>query len=297
MVDFASLAIPVIPFSPVRRPGTGIVVASLSEVREKACLDLATAPHRLAFHLVMLVREGTGDLAIDSTCYPCRAGSLVWIRPNQVIQFALAADMEARVVMFTETFPLHLRAHMGMLDDVLRPSCWQLRDDEPTTFERVLDLLYEESERPDQGLGEDILKHLLAVVLLRIDQVCRTHHRSQARNGSPSGENGELFVRFRDELEKSYRTSRLVEDYAAALNCTPRTLSRACRIVAGVSTKEVIDARVTLEAKRLLVHTDLAVGAIARQLGFTEVTNFGKFFVRRVNMTPGTFRRGADPQN
>ncbi|MFI1360181.1 AraC family transcriptional regulator [Streptomyces sp. NPDC020898] len=273
-----------------------MAMTSLGELREKARLDFATASHRLAYHQIMLVTEGTGNFTVDSTPYPCRTGSLLWIRPNQVIQFTPTPDMEARLLMFTETFPLRMRAHMGMLDDILRPSHWQLSEDELAAFQRVLALMLEEFERPDQGLGEDLLKHLLAVALLHIDQMCRGHHTNQGPCDSPSGEHGELFVRFRRELEDSYRTTRLVEDYAAALNCTPRTLSRACRIVAGNSTKDLIDARVALEAKRLLVHTDLPVGAIARQLGFTEVTNFGKFFVRRVNMTPGTFRRGVDPE-
>ncbi|MGY1495425.1 helix-turn-helix domain-containing protein [Streptomyces sp. QTS52] len=272
-------------------------MTSLSEVRAKDSIDFATAPHRLAYHQIMLVGSGTGDFTIDSTRYPCRTGSLLWIRPNQVIQFASAPNLEAHLVLFTETFPLRLRAQMGMLDDVLRPCHWQLRDDELATFKRLLTLMREEFERPDQGLGEDILKHLLAVALMHIDQMCRNQRNDHREADTPSGENAELFLRFRRELEASYGTTRLVEDYAAALNCTPRTLSRACRIVAGTSTKDLIDARVALEAKRLLVHTDLPVGTIARQLGFTEVTNFGKFFARRVNMTPGTFRRGGESRN
>ncbi|WP_232838267.1 helix-turn-helix transcriptional regulator [Streptomyces geranii] len=278
-----------------------MAMTTLSEVRDKireaGLVDFTATPHRLDFHQIVLVEEGTGAFTIDSTPYPSRVGSLLWIRPNQVIQFELPSDMEACLVMFTETFPLRLRAHMGMLDDVLRPSHWQLTDDELGTFRRVLALLREEFERPDEGLGEDLLKHLLAVALLHIDQMCRSHRADQQHSGSPAGENGELFLRFRRELEDSYRKTRLVEDYAAALNCTPRTLSRACRSVAGTTTKDLIDARVALEAKRLLVHTDLPVGSIARQLGFTEVTNFGKFFIRRVNMTPGAFRRGAGPRD
>ncbi len=295
MVDFASLPIPVVPYTPIRRPGVGVTVTSLSEVRAKVCGDFAS-PHRFAYHQILLVRSGSGDFTIDSTHYSCRVGSLLWIRPNQVIQFASATNMDAQLVMFTETFPLRLRAQMGMLDDILRPCHWQLRDDELAGFQRVLALLQEEYERPDQGLGEDILKHLLAVALMHIDQMCHSHRNDHRKSDPPSGENGELFLRFRQELEASYRTTRLVEDYAAALNCTPRTLSRACRNIAGTSAKDLIDARVALEAKRLLVHTDLPVGSIARQLGFTEVTNFGKFFVRRVNLTPGTFRRGTYPQ-
>ena len=97
------------------------------------------------------------------------------------------------------------------------------------------------------------------------------------------------------DIDAPYRTgapsSRTSKIHQPSLRCSTRALSRACRAVTGTSTKDVIDARVALEARRLLVHTDLPINAIARQLGFSEVTNFGKFFVRRVNMTPGAFRR------
>lgn len=291
MVDFSSLPIPVVPYTPICRPGLGIAMSTLRDVRARAPLSLLTAPHRLEFHQIMLVTKGHGRYSVDSTCIPCSAGTLLWTRPNQVIQ-TFPDDMEAEILMFTESFPLPMHAGLGLLDDVLRPWQWQLTDAELPLFQQVLTHLQEEFERPDRGMGEQVLKHLLAVVLLRVDEVCRVRH-DDAHDGAPSGEAGELFVRFRQELEVAYRSTRLVEDYATRLNCSTRALSRACRAIAGTSAKDVIDARVALEARRLLVHTDLPIAAIARHLGFSEVTNFGKFFGRRVNMAPGAFRRDA----
>ena len=288
MVDFASLAIPVVPFTPICRPGLGLALTSLGALRAFGSRELFASPHRLDFHKILLVTEGTGSYSIDSDRFTVGPGTLLWTRPNQVIHYSPEPDMDATIIMFTESFPSQMSARMGMLDDVLRPSHWRLRDTELVAFRRVLGVLEEEFERPDQGHGEELLQHLLAVVLLHIDQMCRLRHKDSA---AVSGENGELFLRFRQELDRSYRTTRLVEDYAQALNCSTRALARACRAVSGTTTKDLIDARVALEARRLLVHTDLPVSAIARRLGFSEVTNFGKFFIRRVNITPGAFRR------
>lgn len=294
MVDFASLPIPVVCYRPVCRPDLGITVASLRDLRRQTDLDFLASPHRLDFHQIMLVTAGKGTYSIDSTPLECRPGTLLWSRPNQVIQSRPQPGMDADIIMFTEAFPLQLSAQMGRLDDVLRPSHWQLCAPELSAFHKVLSVLQEEFGRPDQDLGEELLKHLLAVVLLHIDRLCRQHHHGDmASAGALSGEKGELFLRFRRELDRRYRETRLVEDYATALNCSTRALARACQAVGGASTKDVIDARVALEARRLLVHTDLPITAIARLLGFSEVTNFGKFFVRRVNMTPGAFRREA----
>lgn len=294
MVDFASLPIPVVPYRPSCRPGLGITMLTLHDLRAMLSEDFLAAPHRLDFHQIMLVTAGVGSHVIDSTAFECRPGTLLWTRPNQVIQFLPSASMDADIIMFTEEFPLRLGTHLGMLDDVLRPSHWQLQECELPAFQRVLSVLQEEVERPDQVLGEVLLKHLLAVVLLHIHQMCRQRQRIEA---TVSGDHGELFLRFRRELDRSYRSTRLVEDYAATLNCSTRVLARACRAVTGSSTKDLIDARVALEARRLLVHTDLPISAIARQLGFSEVTNFGKFFTRRVCMTPGAFRREARTGN
>ncbi|MDB6106331.1 MAG: helix-turn-helix domain protein [Gammaproteobacteria bacterium] len=61
----------------------------------------------------------------------------------------------------------------------------------------------------------------------------------------------------------------------------------------------MIDRRVVLEAQRLLVHSGATSSAIGEELGFSESTNFVKFFKRQVGMTPEAFRRihrgdGAD---
>ncbi|MGW2725039.1 AraC family transcriptional regulator [Streptomyces sp. NPDC001492] len=284
------------PYRPVCRPGLDIAVASLDELHAMGGADFLASPHRLDFHQIMLVTTGRGTFEIDSTSVECQAGTLLWTRPNQVIQSCPESGMDADIIMFTEAFPLKMSVHMGMLDDVLRPSHWQLCDTELSAFQRVLSVLKEEFERPDQGLGEELLKHLLAVVLLHIDQLCRSRHH-EVEASTLSTEQSELFLRFRRELDRHYPDTRLVEDYATALNCSTRALTRACRTVAGTSAKDVIDARVALEARRLLAHTDLPITAIARRLGFSEVTNFGKFFVRRVRMTPGAFRREAKTGN
>jgi transcriptional regulator GlxA family with amidase domain len=48
---------------------------------------------------------------------------------------------------------------------------------------------------------------------------------------------------------------------------------------------------VVLEARRLLAHTDDSVAAIGESLGFSESTNFGKFFEARTGERPGAFRK------
>ena len=68
------------------------------------------------------------------------------------------------------------------------------------------------------------------------------------------------------------------------------SLNRVTRIAAGLDAKDFIDARVMLELKRLLAHTDEGLKEIAAALGFDEPTNLVKYFRQRLHATPMEFR-------
>ncbi|GAA3572971.1 hypothetical protein GCM10022222_66530 [Amycolatopsis ultiminotia] len=57
-----------------------------------------------------------------------------------------------------------------------------------------------------------------------------------------------------------------------------------------MSAKRFLDERIALEARRRLVTTDSSVATIARELGFTEATNFVKFYRRLTGTTPTATR-------
>lgn len=100
----------------------------------------------------------------------------------------------------------------------------------------------------------------------------------------------EIYALFQKELEATYAKRQSVVDHAKRLGFSESTLSRACVATVGRSAKAEVDGRVVLEAKRLLVHSQCTAVQIAHQLGFSEPTNFLKFFKRGAGCTPMEFR-------
>ncbi|HEU5107753.1 MAG TPA: helix-turn-helix transcriptional regulator, partial [Micromonosporaceae bacterium] len=125
------------------------------------------------------------------------------------------------------------------------------------------------------------------VLMLRIAMLSN-HNGSNAADAE-----GDTYLRLRREVERRYVRTRRVEDYAARLGCSVRTLTRASLAATGRSAKQVIDDRAALEARRLLACTDLPIAEIGQRLGFPEPTNFGRFFHREVGCSPGAFRARA----
>jgi AraC-like DNA-binding protein len=153
--------------------------------------------------------------------------------------------------------------------------------DELTGLTQAMAELRTEYLRAAEPITVELLRQLLGALLLRLARLPATP--------GTTGHN-ETFERFQHELERSFATTRNAADYAARVGYSPRSLNRACQEATGQSAKALIDARVALEAKRLLVHTELPAAAIGIRLGFTEPTNFGKFFTRETGRSPGAFR-------
>ncbi|WP_327699950.1 AraC family transcriptional regulator [Streptomyces sp. NBC_00459] len=242
--------------------------------------------HRVDFHTLTLITEGSGEHAIDFVTHPCRPGTLLWVRPGQVQSFVRPGTANGTHLLFTSAFPPHTSSADRLVNEWSGSACWQLGAS-PTyaVLSTLLGQLRAEYGRPEQTVSTEILQLLLATVLLQIDRL------PHPGNGGDPHAGGEVYARFRAELERSYASTRRAADYAHHLGYTVKTLTRACTAATGQPVKHVIDGRVALEARRLLAHTDEPVATIARRLGFPEATNFGKFFTRHTGVTPGAFRQ------
>lgn len=111
-----------------------------------------------------------------------------------------------------------------------------------------------------------------------------------ARAGAGAGRDLAAFRRFRALVEKRLLDHWSTPRYAEALGMSESRLNRICRAAAGKSALEVVQDRLTLEARRRLIHVAGPVSSLAYELGFEDPAYFWRFFKRRTGMTPGEFR-------
>jgi AraC-like DNA-binding protein len=245
------------------------------------------APRRLPYHLLALTTTGHGTVEIDFVAYPCRPGTLLWIRPGQAVRFGVEPGLDASLVSWDRDLLSAAEVAGVPVDDLPGPNRWQLTgEDADAVITEVAQLGVDCARHSSGVVAGALLRHQLAVLLLRIALLTDA---ADGFGGSRTSE-GRTYARFRRDLEDGHPHSRRVEDYAARIGCSVRTLTRACLAVTGRSAKRVVDDRVALEAQRLLACTNLSVAEIGRRLGFGEPTNFGRFFHREVGLSPGAFR-------
>lgn len=258
---------------------------TLSSLRRRVDLA-AVGAERLHFHLVLVGLDGSGEHEVDFGLVPVEPLRLVHVRPGQVHRWLQPHAYEAQLVLLPDDAPLQPPATPD------RPPSRLLTPDEWLRCAALPPLLDDELRHEQPPEARDRALHALRDLLVVRLGIDRPGPADSSRADAGSSPLPPPYVALRAELEAHPTPLRSVAELAAALGYAPRTLTRACLAATGRTAKQVVDERGYLEARRLLVHTDRPVRAVAAQLGFTEPTNFTKFFVRMSGSTPGRWRSG-----
>lgn len=277
-------------FSNARLNPIGVELMTLSELRARVSDRLLFETERVGFFMVLVATGGRGEHLVDFERLGLRAGHVVFVRPGQVQQWQPANGLEADLllidpVVVQPTASLSRQATMALLRMEDWPVHFEMNVDGLTIWRSLTAMLRRELDRPVlDELSAAMAHELLACVMLCIG-------RSATGPMSSATVQAMLIRRLRRELEGLAHTRPSVASLARRLRVSTSTLTRTCKEVLGHSAKEEVDRRVALEAQRLLVHSSSTSVAIGELLGFSEPTNFVKFFRRRVGTTPEAFRQ------
>ncbi|WP_322973212.1 helix-turn-helix domain-containing protein [Peterkaempfera griseoplana] len=272
---------------------TGVEVMKLAGLHERSRRhgNDPYQPLRPAFHQLIGACARPVRMWVDFVEQELQPGSWLWIRPGQVQRFGpdlVAAD--GVIVLFQPGFLPPATVSAAHMDPPYEQRPLTPRGPDAEGVRRALDHLgyeYEAMASLPLESHTEVLRALLSVLVVRLAHV---------RDPEPGPVASETFRRFHVAVERDYAVTRRVEDYAAALGYSPRTLSRATLAATGRTAKQYVDDRVVLEAKRLLWHSHLPAREVAGRLGFADASDFTKFFRLRAGTTPGAFREDSPPR-
>lgn len=267
-------------FLPPADPQLDLEIFSMADLRYRG-KEQVRITHRYRFHALVYVTQGQCTQMVDFKSVSCTTGSLIVVRAGQAHNYGQDKDWDGWNLLFRPEFLQctldleHLPEHMVL---------------NPDEMQGMMSLI--QQMRQDAQIDEPqtdvhrLLRHQTHALLTRLNILQRKKRIKQP----PPSLATQRFRRFQQLVEERFLQWHQVTDYTVELGYTEKTLARAVNASTGMSIKAFITARIILEAKRLLVHTDMAVAAIAYKLGFDEPTNFNKFFKREVHDTPAEFR-------
>jgi AraC-like DNA-binding protein len=251
-------------------------------------LRTSKRPHRHRFYEIIWVVDGAGVHAVDFEEHAIRPHTVFLISPGQVHAVRVDRPLSGYMLLFTADFLA--------LDALAADAAADLPCFRPGVANPVLALADEEAANL-QAIAEDLLAEFASgaawrremlrarfqTLLLFLGRIARRQQVTVAPVTS-------TVARFQVLIDDHFRRMHRVADYAGLLALTPGHLNDLTKAATGQTASSLIEARIVLEAKRLLAHSDAPVAAIAADLGFPDPSYFGRFFQRHVGQSPGGFR-------
>lgn len=153
----------------------------------------------------------------------------------------------------------------------------------------LLHVFLDEFSTSDHIQGE-MLQVLLKRLIIIVTRLAREQYITEKEL---AGDKLDLVRKFNLLVENHYRKEHQVKFYAEQLFKSPKTLSNVFALYNHKSPLMVIQERVLLEAKRLLLYTKKTSKEIAYDLGFENANHFSKFFKKHTGQVPTEFKKTA----
>lgn len=257
---------------------------------ERYAWEIAEHRHHGLFQLLLLV-EGAARVRVDHRTLEATAPLALAIPSGVAHAFSFAPDTHGFVLTIEDSMLARggPEAHPAAL--LMQPALIDLSA-KPDEFARLV-ALFQQIALEFRGGGRAtgaVLQWLASAALVLVLRQNEQVVRDKMRGAREAAE----FHRFRALVEQRLTEHWPVPRYARELGVSESRLNRVCRVAAGKSALEIVQDRLTLEARRRLIHVAGSVAALAYELGFEDPAYFWRFFRRRTGMTPSAFRKAHD---
>jgi AraC family transcriptional regulator, transcriptional activator of pobA len=241
-------------------------------------------PHRHDHEELIILTHGKPVHFVDFTRTALEAPMIVYIAKGKVHSFHPDTETRGWVIRYSnELIPESRFNFYSNFSDQVN---FRLSDDYCSSdLNALCDIMLKEYKQPKPNY--EIVKHLLSAVLARIESDSKEEYIHSDISSSSHHATFNSFLRI---LENNYKRPEGVDFYADKLNMSSRNLNLISQSVFGKSITEIIETRKLIEARRLLLNSDLTIAAIGYELGYNENSYFTRVFRKKTGVTPTAFR-------
>jgi AraC-like DNA-binding protein len=267
------------------------------EVKGKTIQDIeyphkTEQPHRHTYYEICIFYNGAGQHMIDFKTFPIKSHSIHFLTPGQVHLISREENYHGFLLVFSREF-----YSLGLQDEDLLMTLPFFNNN---TSEPILNLSKEEFDelldiidhlrldyKRDSEIREDILRSYLHIFLLKCRYFFNRYYFDSEIIKDPTFL---LVNKFRKLVEQNFKQIHLVKEYADLLHETPAHLNKIVKSITGENASEFIIKRIVLEAKRLLIYTDLSNKEISFEMNYDDPSYFSRLFRKKVGTSPSEFR-------
>lgn len=267
---------------------SGAAVRYRTETLNNYVLD--NTLHQLSFYEVIFIEEGSGTFTLDENKILIAPQTIIFTSPGQVRCWEIEKKVKGYTLFFDKDF-----LHLFFSDELFlyrfqyfhqysHPTAIRISEE---SFEKCLELVHgiEQEFGLLQNDSNHLIRSLLYQLLVILNRYYACIHNVQRDTYIHAD-----FYRFRSLLEKKFVGDRSVDAYSKVLNISTGFLNKICRQFSGLSAQQMIHYKLISEIKKQL-YQNKSAKEIAYEFGFSDPSNFNRFFKKFTGITPQQYRK------
>lgn len=254
--------------------------------------NLASA-NRYDNYIIIWIESGNISMTVDSVPIQTSGTGFVFMGKDRMWSILKIQDCKGYIIRFSSEYFCRRASDVRFLQrstvfDILESPYIAITN--KSKIADIISLLHQEYKEQKEFCNEIIRQQLTTLMLLSEREI-------KQKNADFYLENEEFKQTrmFKKLIEEHFAEIKSMSKYAELMIIPPKRLLSVVSKTTGKTPKQLLNERILLEAKRLLVYCSWSIKEIGYHLGFKEETNFTKFFKQQTGKTPLEFRGELHP--
>jgi AraC family transcriptional activator of pobA len=272
-----------------KEEGLFVFPFSFSDKAMLSHLIQVSIPHRHDHYCCFFVESGSIDFHIDFQPVKVSKSCLLISYPGQIHQFISHKACRGWALAFDAKL-VDENARMVIEESLVKVALLRLDSGENEWFKKLFELIHAAVPATEKSrFRAQLARSLLNSFIYRASEYYE--RQKQTHVGEYSSRNIEITRKFRQLLQKNFKSMKKPADYAKHMNFSVSYLNDTVKAVTGFPLTYFIQQEVVSEAQRLLYYSEMSIKEIAYELGYEDDKYFIRLFGKSTGSSPAGFRK------
>lgn len=247
--------------------------------------------------VALVCTQGRLQLDINGQTFHADVNDLVVCPPNVFVSnYMVSPDFDSKIICLSYSALqrlLHVNKEVwDMMLFLARHPVYHLDEDHQVLLQEYYSLVQSKLSLPQTNYRNEVMQALFQAVFYEVCAIIAPQMRAETGVENVRMRQGDLLMkRFVKLLSDSQGRERSVTYFAEQLCVTPKYLSMSCKTSSGKTALQWIHEYTLEVILQQLKYSERTVKEISDDLGFSNISFFGKFVKGHIGVSPTEYRR------
>ena len=248
---------------------------------------------KVNFFAYVMVTEGRLTLDLNGVKYQLERNCSLFVDHKVVIENVLHTENFSCIICAMSTdigFGFFNKSLIQSIMHIMANPVIKMDQAEVDLMMKYYELLVFKMDHQELNMGRETVRDIIRCFAYDLLSNLNKHLDTDG-DDDMLRQSDRIYHRFMLLLAENTNVNRSVKSYADELCVSPKYLTSVCRRHNDHTASELIATSIVSRIKQLLLYSDLSIKEVATEMGFDNLSFFGKYVRKHLGLSPNHYRK------